>query len=71
MKDVHLTKTEEEIDKGYLKLFLNHATIFCLMKYINEKCLSYMLQYVVDYPMSFCLHFVVIQRSDATTVPTL
>lgn len=34
-------------------------------------CLSNMLQYVVNYPMSFCLHSVVIQRSDATTVPTL
>lgn len=60
MKDVHLTKTKEEKDKGYLQLFFNHATIFCVMKYIIicKKCLSSMLQYVVNYPMSFCLHFV-------------
>ncbi len=34
MKDVHLTKTEEEIDKGYLQLFFNYTTIFCVIKYI-------------------------------------
>lgn len=34
MKNVHLTETEEEIDKRYLQLFFNHATIFCEMKYL-------------------------------------
>lgn len=31
-KDVHLIETEEEVDKRYLQLFFNHATIFCVIK---------------------------------------
>ena len=50
MKDVHLSETEEEIDKGYLQLFFNHATIFCVMKYIII-CKKFRIVYLICYSM--------------------
>lgn len=36
MKDVNFTETEDEREKGYLQLFFDHATIFCVLKIYNN-----------------------------------